>query len=225
MQYEITDEAAIEFSRSFYRAVAYGLPVDAAATVGRTAVSMGTDSTLEWVTPVLYMRSPDGHIFDVSPEAFSPSAEPALLQETEEWQGEGSLRQYRESLESIWAGEGLNRREAERLKDLANTLGLSPSAAAETEREVMGDTIEAILARQEQAAREEERKNRLDELYTRARKLHRNERWQAVVDVFDQIHALDPEYPDPEGLLATAREALVALKRERRVAAIYDEGL
>src|SRR5688500_1415704 len=30
MQYEITDEAAIEFSRSFYNAIASGTPVDAA---------------------------------------------------------------------------------------------------------------------------------------------------------------------------------------------------
>jgi CHAT domain-containing protein len=65
MQYEITDAAAIEFSRSFYEAVADGLPVDAAVAEARTAVSM--ESMLEWGTPVLYMRSPDGRIFDILP--------------------------------------------------------------------------------------------------------------------------------------------------------------
>jgi hypothetical protein len=64
MQYEITDKAAIEFSRDFYEAVADGLPVDAAVTEARAAVSV--DSMLEWGTPVLYMRSPDGRLFDVS---------------------------------------------------------------------------------------------------------------------------------------------------------------
>src|SRR3712207_4728345 len=63
MQYEISDTAAIEFSRNFYEAVADGLPVDAAATEARTAVSM--KSALEWGTPVLYMRSGDGLIFDI----------------------------------------------------------------------------------------------------------------------------------------------------------------
>ena len=63
MQYEITDRAAIEFSRVFYEAVADGLPVDAAVAEARTAVSM--KSALEWGTPVLYTCSSDGHIFDV----------------------------------------------------------------------------------------------------------------------------------------------------------------
>ncbi len=63
MQYEITDEAAIEFSRDFYEAISDGLPVDAAVAEARTAVS--TKSALEWGTPVLYMRSPDGGIFDM----------------------------------------------------------------------------------------------------------------------------------------------------------------
>jgi hypothetical protein len=66
MQYEITDKAAIEFSRAFYDAVADGLPVDAAVAEARTAIKMR--STLEWGTPVLYMRSSDGRIFDVPTE-------------------------------------------------------------------------------------------------------------------------------------------------------------
>jgi hypothetical protein len=66
MQYEITDEAAIEFSRTFYEAVADGLPLDAAVAEARTSVKIGLGNTLEWGTPVLYMRSPDGRIFDIS---------------------------------------------------------------------------------------------------------------------------------------------------------------
>ncbi len=65
MQYEITDIAAIEFARSFYEAVADGLPVDAAVAEARTALSIAIGGTLEWGTPVLYMRSPDGRIFHV----------------------------------------------------------------------------------------------------------------------------------------------------------------
>ncbi len=65
MQYEINDEAAVEFSRSFYEAVADGLPVDAADSEARTAVGICLGDTLEWGTPVLYLRSPDGRVFDV----------------------------------------------------------------------------------------------------------------------------------------------------------------
>src|SRR5215204_209422 len=142
-QYEITDEAAIEFSRTFYEAVADGLPVDAAVSYARTSLKIEIDNTLEWATPVLYMRSPDGRIFDIS-----PNLQPVKhAQEEPEDQGEEiPLRMYRKAVERAWACEELTRREVERLRHLANnTLGLSLSAAADIEHEVMGDTKEAIL--------------------------------------------------------------------------------
>ena len=65
MQYEITDRAAIEFTRSFYEAIADGQPVDGAVAEARIAVSLALDKTLEWGVPVLYMHAPDGRIFEV----------------------------------------------------------------------------------------------------------------------------------------------------------------
>jgi hypothetical protein len=65
MQYEITDLAAIELARSFYDAVAAGLPIDTALTEARKAVRLGLPGSLEWGTPVLFMRSPDGVLFDI----------------------------------------------------------------------------------------------------------------------------------------------------------------
>jgi uncharacterized membrane protein HdeD (DUF308 family) len=218
MQYEITDRAAIAFARVFYRAVADGLPVDAAVAAGRTAVSM--DSALEWGTPVLYMRSPDGRIFDMT--ASAPRTQPTA--ETEDRQEYDSLRRYREGVESAWADGKLQSNEVQRLKDLAVELGLNRSAAADIEREVMGDTIEAIFERQEQAARQKERWKELDELYAQARRSHRTRNWQAVVDVFDQIHTIDSDFSDPEGILVSAREALEAQELARRVATLYAEG-
>ncbi len=76
MQYKITDRAAIEFSQTFYEALAEGLPVDAAVTDARRSVSLAIRHTLEWGTPVLFMRSEDGVLFDVAGEA-TPVAEPA----------------------------------------------------------------------------------------------------------------------------------------------------
>jgi hypothetical protein len=69
MQYEITDRAAIEFARAFYEALADGLPVDAAVAEARIAVSLGVTHTVEWGTPVLYMRSPDGVLFQLQEAA------------------------------------------------------------------------------------------------------------------------------------------------------------
>jgi len=216
MQYEITDRAAIEFSRDFYEALADSLPVDAAVTEARAAVSM--DSMLEWGTPVLYMHSPDGRIFDISTPALRAHPAP----ETEDRQEEDSLRWYREAVESAWADGKLPADEVQWLRHLANNeLRLSPGNAADIEREVMGDTIETILERQEEAAREEERHRRLEELYTQARRLHQDRKSQAVINLFEQIHAEDPAYPDPEGLMASSRDAL---ELEQRVATLYDRG-
>ena len=65
MQFEITDEAAIALAHEFYSALADGYPVDAALAEARKGIfARGND--VEWGTPVLYMRSPDGHIFDVA---------------------------------------------------------------------------------------------------------------------------------------------------------------
>jgi chorismate mutase len=219
MQYEITDTAAIEFSSAFYEALADSLPVDAAVTEARTAVSM--DSMLEWGTPVLYMHSPDGRVFDMF--ASSPRAHPTP--ETEERREEDPLRRYREGVESAWAGGELDVRRAERLRDLADELEITPSSVANLEREIMGNTVEEILERYEQAAREEDRRNHLDELYGRARRLHQDQDWQAVVGLFEEIHAEDPDYPDTEGLLQSAREALERIQKEQETIRRYREAV
>jgi formylglycine-generating enzyme required for sulfatase activity/CHAT domain-containing protein len=66
MQYQITDQAAIDFSRAFYRALAYGMAVDEAVVAARKAIDLGVTNTVEWGTPVLYMRTPDGVLFEVA---------------------------------------------------------------------------------------------------------------------------------------------------------------
>jgi Flp pilus assembly protein TadD len=65
MQFPVTDEAAITFSNGFYGALADNYPVDAA--LAEACKALLTDgSGVEWGTPVLYMRAPDGYIFDLT---------------------------------------------------------------------------------------------------------------------------------------------------------------
>lgn len=61
MQMDVPDAAAPIFAGAFYRALADGWPVDAAAVEGRNALmgEFGLSSPL-WVAPVLVMRSADG---------------------------------------------------------------------------------------------------------------------------------------------------------------------
>jgi len=81
MQYEISDRAAIELARSFYEALADGLPVDAAVTEARQAMGFAAPGSIEWVTPVLYMRSPDGKLFDVQVGGTPPKPRTESVQE------------------------------------------------------------------------------------------------------------------------------------------------
>jgi len=65
MQAPISDTAALIFSQEFYSALAFGYPVDAAVSEARKAIFSQVNE-LEWGTPVLFMRSPDGRIFDMA---------------------------------------------------------------------------------------------------------------------------------------------------------------
>jgi len=70
MRYPILDDAAITFSREFYRALASGLAVDAAVADARKGLFLDEESTRRtnrsWFMPVVLMRAPDGRLFDVA---------------------------------------------------------------------------------------------------------------------------------------------------------------
>lgn len=68
MQFEITDEAAIAFSKELYMAVLDGYSIDGALAEARKAIFTG-DNDIEWGTPVLYMRARDGRVFEIQPRA------------------------------------------------------------------------------------------------------------------------------------------------------------
>jgi hypothetical protein len=66
MQFEITDVAAIAFSRSLYEGLANGMPIDAAVAPARRAILAKTET--EFGTPVLFLRDGDAHLFDIDEE-------------------------------------------------------------------------------------------------------------------------------------------------------------
>ena len=80
MQFSISDTAAIEFARGFYTALAYGRGIDEAMRSGRIGILGLGHGTLEWVTPVLYLRGEDAQLFDVAP--MPARAEAALTPST-----------------------------------------------------------------------------------------------------------------------------------------------
>ena len=73
MQFSISDAAALAFARGFYTALAHGRGIDEAVRSGRIGILGIGRGTLEWVTPVLYLRG-EAQLFDLAP--LSSDAEP-----------------------------------------------------------------------------------------------------------------------------------------------------
>jgi hypothetical protein len=83
MQFEISDDAAITFAAELYRGIAEGLPVDTALAEARLAI-FAEGNGLEWGTPVLYLRAPNGRIFEVEADATTPKRASLALVSAEE---------------------------------------------------------------------------------------------------------------------------------------------
>ncbi len=69
MQLPISDAAAIAFSRTFYRRLAAGDPIEVAMVEGRQAIHSQEHRSKEWAVPVLFSRLRDGR-------PFGPSVDP-----------------------------------------------------------------------------------------------------------------------------------------------------
>jgi len=201
MQFAITDEAAIIFVRGFYNALSVGRPVDAAVTQGRLAIfTAGND--VEWGTPVLYMRAPDGRIFDVkslTPEerAARHRAAEAARRESEAAERR-ALEQRRAQLASLyeqatarlaeqdWAGGcELLAQIQEMEPDYRDVAGLLKQAQAEQAR---AEQVAALLAQGDEH-------------------LGRSE-WSQAAKAYRQALALVPDHPKAVARLAEAERQL-----------------
>jgi len=108
MQFEITDEAAITLAHEFYAALADGYPVDAALAEARKAI-FARENDVEWGTPVLYMRSPDGRIFDVATVKVEeeevapppPAVQPVYTRRAQPAQGGDSISRSKSDLRRL----------------------------------------------------------------------------------------------------------------------------
>lgn len=63
MQFSIPDSTAVAFMRDFYDGLAKSKPLDTAVTEARMGVYFDYDDKYFWAIPVLFMRSPDGVIW------------------------------------------------------------------------------------------------------------------------------------------------------------------
>lgn len=71
MQFNVPDRTAVGFTRDLYRFLAAGYPLDAAVTEMRIGAYIGANDKYYWGIPALFMRAPDGVIWQPNPEAMA----------------------------------------------------------------------------------------------------------------------------------------------------------
>jgi formylglycine-generating enzyme required for sulfatase activity/Tfp pilus assembly protein PilF len=91
--------------------------------------------------------------------------------------------------------------------------------------------LERAEAELDQAQADRQRREQIDSLYEEAQRLARGRQWRPALAKMDEIHALDAEFADPEGIAAWAQEQAAEeegeAERQRReqneLAALYEE--
>jgi hypothetical protein len=251
MQFEVTDQAAVTFSQEFYSAVADGYAVDAALAEARKGI-FATGNDVEWGTPVLYMRLPDGKVFDVARPAGKPAATPAPTAPKESQDATQVDQLYVDALGAFYidsydkaielfqqvvsarpnyldAAQKLE--EAIRQRALSQLYQQSQAAIQAGDWNAALDPLEKLAeqdSQYENAAEllEKVRKQaQLASLYANARKLAAAKQWRAALKAFEQIDALDPAYPDEAGLRATAEAENAAQQARQAQAETYADAL
>ncbi|MGH3798225.1 MAG: CHAT domain-containing protein [Pseudonocardiaceae bacterium] len=183
MQFAITDPAAILFAQTFYDSVAKLLPVDTGVTRARQAMRLANEDTLEWGTPALYLRTPDGRIF-TSATPPSDQAESQPLDPAENQPSTPEVESlYDEALAAFWT-EQWDQAVALLHKVLAHRPG-HPDATAKLE----------------QARREQDLATR----YAQTRGALDTGDWEQAIAGFALLADLNPGYLDVRDLLEDAR--------------------
>ncbi|MGW3311389.1 CHAT domain-containing protein [Streptomyces sp. NPDC001073] len=224
MQYPISNDAAVEFSRTFYESLAHRRPVDEAVTEARQTIRLARRGTLEWVTPVLFMRSLDGRLFDLT-DAGTPV--PAAADEVHGLYvaGLAALRRKRwqravEIFRDVMARDPghpdapAKYAEALRLRRLNDLYEAGLGAIGERRWDAAVDHLEAVAATDpafldtSTHLAEARRHQAAATWHTEIAAFHAAGEWEAVLAVGTELAALLPEDPDPDGLVADARARL-----------------
>ncbi len=237
-------------AHEFYGALADGYPVDAALTEARKAIKTeGND--LEWGTPVLYMRTPDGRIFDISGQpAVSKQPAPFAVQEPKK---DNRLEQlYTEGLEAYYLGQweaacqkfqavvdadpnfkdAASKLDVARRKIAVQTLNKQAQDAENAKDWGTAITVLKQLSAADPAFPEvsirlgnAERQQQLMELRGEAEELARAEKWDAIPGVLSQMEKIDPRDADLASLQSRATQALAKIRTERELESTYTSAL
>jgi tetratricopeptide (TPR) repeat protein len=242
MQFAISDRAAIAFAHGFYTAVAHGRGIDEAVRSGRIAILGGSRGTLEWVTPVLYLRGEATNLFTITAKSpdervvkYAPPPEQhthVAIEDAAYELGESAFfaGRWAEAVAHFSAVQERypeDSKVAQRLRQarirqdlaawykqgcVAGERGEWDQAVSAFERISAVDSSYQDITERLDRARWEQRRNGLIE---DVRRLHAAQQWHAVIAAGQQLAALDPDTADPDGLVTNAHRALVKEEQQR----------
>ena len=196
MQFVVTDPAALAFSRGFYQALAHNQPVDEAVRLGRIMIDGTSENTLEWVTPVLFLRTGETRLFEIiGPDGGGEPPQPKHPS-PEQVERESTLNGlYMQALAAIRTG-----RDADAITLLDSLLALEPDYKDAADRR------DAARRSQQSAAS-----------YERGRSAEDAGNWAAAVAEYTAI--AEPDYRDVSQRLAdcTRRQQIANLQEELRM--------
>jgi WD40 repeat protein len=209
MQFTVSDTAAIAFARGFYTAIAHGRSVDEAARSGRISI-LGAPRSLEWVTPVLYVRGQAAQLFTLTPSRAGDRESPPGPQAIERDQSSAAAQ----------ATELARRRQAElsalyvaaraelRLRHFDAAIGLFDDL-------LILDPGYPDAAGLRDIAR---RGRQLADTYTRATAAEDTGDWIAAAHGYDEVLRIDPAYQDAAARkeACQARQQVADLQAELR---------
>ncbi len=248
MQFEISDPAAIVFAQSFYESVAKRRPVDDSVMRARRALRLDNSDTLEWGTPVLYLRAPEGHIFGSAdplptqprpPQDTTSAREVETLYEraltafwTERWdQAVILLRQVLVYRPQHYPDVAVKLEQAYHQQQLAARYARACAAAQARDWDEAVTMFTAVIKADpayrdvSQRLDNARRQQQIAGWQAEARRLHRAEQWVAVVNIGERLHSVDPAAADPDGLVSSAQAQLAATQRAVQIASQYRRGL
>ncbi|MGH4007356.1 MAG: CHAT domain-containing WD40 repeat protein [Pseudonocardiaceae bacterium] len=229
MQFEISDPAAIVFAQTFYQSVAKGHPADDSVVRTRQALRRAKKDTLEWGAPVLYLRAPDGRIFDNTsplPPQPRPPQDPIGARGLDTVYVHGLAAFWTEQwdqaivlLQQIHAHRphhdvAVKLEQARHPQQLATRYAQACAAAEAPDWDkaikmfTMIIEVDPTYRDVGQRLDNARRRQQLASWQAEARLLYQAERWEAVVKIGERMRIVDPAAADPDGLVSSARQRL-----------------
>jgi hypothetical protein len=249
MQFEITNPAAIVFAQAFYQSVAEQRPVDDSVVRARQALRRAKRDTLEWGTPVLYLRAlDDGRIFDTT------TAQPAQPHSPQDPIGVRELEAlYDQALAAFWTEQwdqavmllqqvlayrphhhpdvAVKLKQARNQQQLAARYAQACAAVEALDWDeavkmftmvIKADSTHRDVGQQLDNAR---RQQQIAGWHAEARRLYQAEQWAAVVKIGERLRVIDPAAADPDGLVTSAQAQAASAERAAEIDSQYRSSL